>query len=149
TCRSDIYDLNTLVERPDLVAPRGAFWLLFYVVFCSLKRCGWGMDRARFSRPKRLPSTPMEAAMIEPDQKLIALANLITELEPRESAAVSAAIETGGAGLAQARIDAITDAMDNLLEEMLQLPPPKTMEGLRALAYAIVQRCECQPVFDE
>jgi hypothetical protein len=91
----------------------------------------------------------MEAAMTEPDQKLIALANLITELEPRESAAVSAAIETGGAGLAQARIDAITEAMDNLLEEILQLPPPKTMEGLRAMAYAIVQRCECEPVFDE
>jgi hypothetical protein len=107
------------------------------------------MGRAGFSRPKQLPSTPMEAAMTKPDRKLIALANLITELEPRESAAVSAAIETGAAGLAQARIDAIRDAMDNLLEDMLQLPPPKTMEGLRALGYAIVQRCECEPVFDE
>jgi len=107
------------------------------------------MDRGRVFKAKRLSSIPMEAAMTKPDQKLIALANLISELEPRESAAVSAAIETDGAGLAQARIDAIQDAMDNLLEEMLQLPPPKTMEGLRALAYAIVQRCECEPVFDE
>jgi len=107
------------------------------------------MDRGRVFKAKRLSSIPMEAAMTKPDQKLIALANLISELEPRESAAVSAAIETDGAGLAQARIDAIQDAMDNLLEEMLQLPPPKTMEGLRALAYAILQRCECEPVFDE
>src|SRR5262245_32121528 len=94
--------LDPIAKASHSVPPQARFVPFCYVGSCSLKRSRWGMDRAGFSRPKRLPSTPMEAAMTEPDQKLIALANLITELEPRESAAVSAAIETGGAGLAQA-----------------------------------------------
>jgi hypothetical protein len=101
------------------------------------------------------------------DDALIALGERIAELRNQERDAVNEAIRAADAvklaeqrGVcsvillrrapqADARVAAFMDAADRLLVLIFDMPHPATLEGVRALAKAILYRCEHEGVSDQ
>jgi hypothetical protein len=81
------------------------------------------------------------------DTRLIELGRKMAELRAKETAAIGDAIDRADGDPAHARVRAVWGAMSRTYGKMLAMTPT-TLEGHRALARAILDRCSVVPKFE-